>query len=168
MKVLLAIDGSEHSQAALDEVASCNWPAHTEIEVLTVIHSKWPLVGDPFFTVASAHVESLLEQEREAPDLLKAAARRIQDRAPRLQVTTKVLEGVPHDAIVQEAEQWGADLIVLGSHGYGPVRRALLGSVAAAVAVEAPCAVEIIRIGRPLVTTRSHRRDADAVQHDAD
>ena len=155
MRVLLAIDGSDHSHAALEEVTSREWPADTEIEVLTVIHSKWPVVGDPFFTMASAHVESMQEQQRDAPDLLKKAVTHIQARASALSVTGKTLEGVPHETIVQEAESWGADLIVLGSHGYGPIRRALLGSVAAAVAVEAPCAVEIIRMGRPRVTART-------------
>jgi nucleotide-binding universal stress UspA family protein len=74
---------------------------------------------------------------------------------PRLSVTTKVLEGVPHEVIVQEAADWGADLIVLGSHGYGAVKQALLGSVAAGVAAEASCAVEIVRAGRPSATIRS-------------
>jgi nucleotide-binding universal stress UspA family protein len=159
MKVLLAFDGSEHSQAALAEVASREWPAQTEIEVLTVIHSRWPIVGDPLFTAASAHMESIQEQQRDAPDLLKRAVAQILEQAPRLAVTSKVLEGVPHEVIVREAEDWGGDLIVLGSHGYGRVGRALLGSVAAAVAVEAPCAVEIIRMGRPPVATRhsSHK-----------
>jgi nucleotide-binding universal stress UspA family protein len=149
MKVLLAIDGSTHSHAALEAVASRAWPSNTEIFVLTVIHSRWPLVGDPFFTMASARVESILEQEREAQPLLDAAVRLLREEAPAVRVTTKVIAGVPHDAIVQQAEDWGVDLIVLGSHGYGPIRRALLGSVAAAVAVEAPCAVEIIRMGKP-------------------
>ncbi len=158
MKVLLAFDGSEHSQAALEEVASRAWPANTEIEVLTVIHSRWPIVGDPFFTVASAHIESMHEQQRDAPNLLRGAVARIRARAPRLAVTSKAVEGVPHDAIVQEAADWGADLIILGSHGYGPIRRALLGSVAAAVAVEAPCAVEIIRMGKPSVAARGAGR----------
>jgi nucleotide-binding universal stress UspA family protein len=155
MRVLLAIDGSDHSHAALEEVVSREWPADTEIEVLTVIHSKWPVVGDPFFTMASARVESMQEQERGAPGLLDKAVTRIQAMAPAVSVAGKILEGVPHEMIVQEAEDWGADLIVLGSHGYGRVRRALLGSVAAAVAVEAPCAVEIIRMGRPSVTART-------------
>jgi nucleotide-binding universal stress UspA family protein len=154
MKVLLAFDGSEHSQAALAAVASREWPADTAIAVLTVIHSRWPVVGDPFFTVASAHMESLLNQRRDAPALLQRAVARIREQAPDLTVTSKTLEGIPHELIVQEARDWGADLIVLGSHGYGPVRRALLGSVAAAVAVEAPCAVEIIRMGRPPVEAR--------------
>lgn len=159
MKVILAFDGSEHSQAALAEVASREWPADTEIKVLTVIHSRWPIVGDPFFTVSSAHMESMQEQERDAPELLKHAVEEIRSQAPRLAVTSKAVEGVPHEVIVREAEDWEADLIVLGSHGYGRVGRALLGSVAAAVAVEAPCAVEIIRMGRPRVAARhtSHK-----------
>ena len=159
MKVILAFDGSEHSQAALAEVASREWPTDTEIEVLTVIHSRWPIVGDPFFTASSAYMESLQEQQREAPELLKHAVEEIRRHAPRLAVTSKALEGIPHEVIVRDAEDWGADLIVLGSHGYGRLGRALLGSVAAAVAVEAPCAVEIIRMGRPSVAARhsSHK-----------
>ena len=160
MKVLLAIDGSPHSQAALDEVASRTWPADTKIRVLTVNHSSWPLGGDPFFTMAAAHMESVIEQQRDAPALLSRAVQRLQQRAPALEVTTKAINGVPHDVIVQEAETWGADLIVLGSHGYGRIRRALLGSVAAAVAVEAPCAVEIIRMGRAGVNVPRPRIEA--------
>ena len=57
----------------------------------------------------------------------------------------KVLDGVPKDVIVQEARDWGADLIVLGCHGYGPVRRAVLGSVVTAVVTDAPCSVEVVR-----------------------
>lgn len=152
MKVLLALDGSDHSEEALRTVAARTWPVDTEIRVLTVIHSKWPVVGDPFFTMASARADSMLGQRHAAPMLLENAVSRIHQRAAGILVTTRILEGVPHAVIVQEAERWGANLIVLGSHGYGPVRRALLGSVAAAVAVEAPCAVEIIRIGRPSVS----------------
>jgi nucleotide-binding universal stress UspA family protein len=161
VKVLLAIDGSTHSHAALEAVASRTWPSGTEVLVLTVIHSRWPLVGDPFFTMAAARAESLREQEREAQPLLDAAVRLLSERAPTLRVTTRAIEGVPHDVIVQQAEEWGSDLIVLGSHGYGPVRRALLGSVAAAVAVEAPCAVEIIRMGKPAVTMHTQADTPD-------
>lgn len=153
MKVLLAIDGSSHSQAALEAVAIRDWPAGTEVEVLTVVHSSWPLVGDPLFTIASAHAESILEQRNEVPGLLERAVAQLHNHQPDLPVKAKTLDGPPSKVIVEEAEQWKADLIVLGSHGYGAVRRALLGSVAAAVAVEAPCAVEIIRMGRPHVRT---------------
>lgn len=60
-------------------------------------------------------------------------------------MTTKIVEGIPKDAIVQEARDWGADLIVLGSPGYGRVRRVFLGSVACAVVAKAPCSVQVVR-----------------------
>jgi len=157
MKILLAIDGSPHSQAAIDEVAQRDWPTGTEIEVLTVIHTKWPMVADPVFFVAAAHAESLNEQRQDGPTLLDRAVEQIRTGTTALTITAKTLEGVPHEVIVREAEDLGADLIVLGSHGYGPIRRAILGSVAAAVAVEAPCAVEIIRSQRPPVKATESR-----------
>ena len=52
---------------------------------------------------------------------------------------------MPKDAIVNEAREWDADLIVLGSHGYGRVKRLVLGSVAAGVVASAPCSVQVVR-----------------------
>lgn len=63
---------------------------------------------------------------------------------PGLQISTQVLEGSPEKLIIEEATRWPADLIVVGSHGHGPVQRLLLGSVAQAVALHAPCPVEIV------------------------
>ncbi len=62
-----------------------------------------------------------------------------------LQVSTEVLTGSPKSTIVEEAEAWGADLIVVGSHGYRTWERMLLGSVSQAVAAHAECSVEIVR-----------------------
>lgn len=161
MKVLLAIDGSPHSQAAVEGVASRVWPSGTEIRILTVIHSRWPLLPDPSFIMAAAHMETLQDRHHEAPALLDDAAARIRANAsPNLVVTTTVLEGTPHEVILQAAEDWAADLIVLGSHGYGRAARAVLGSVAAAVFAEASCAVQIVRLGRPFVTTPPVQRAA--------
>jgi len=145
MKILLAIDGSAHSAAALDEVASRQWPAGTQVEGLTVVHSATPLLLDPAFVIAAAYVDSTRELWRLAPQLLAAAAGRLRRAHPDLVITTKVLEGPPRELIVQEAADWGAELIVLGSHGHGLLRQALLGSVATGVAADAACAVEIIR-----------------------
>ena len=54
-------------------------------------------------------------------------------------------EGSPKQAILQEAEKFDADLIVVGSHGRGAVRRFLLGSISQSVALHAKCSVEIAR-----------------------
>jgi nucleotide-binding universal stress UspA family protein len=54
----------------------------------------------------------------------------------------------PQELILKEAADWGADLIVLGSHGRRGFSRFLLGSVSEAVASHAPCSVEVIRQAR--------------------
>ena len=154
MKILLGIDGSAHNAAALEEVASRRWPLGTEVEVLTIVHSSTPLLLDPAFVMAAVYVDTTQELRRLAPDLLAAAAARLKREHPHLAITTKALEGTPRELIVQEAAEWGADLIVLGSHGHGPLRQALLGSVATGVATDATCAVEIIRAGRQAVSVR--------------
>jgi nucleotide-binding universal stress UspA family protein len=145
MKVILAIDGSPHSHAAVVEFAAQPWPSGTEVQILTVIHPSIPLFMEPTLVVAAAHVEQAQELRHEAPALVAAASRLIRDAAPDVIVTTKVMEGVPKDAIVQEANDWAADLIVLGSHGHGRVRRLLLGSVASSVVANAPCSVQVVR-----------------------
>jgi nucleotide-binding universal stress UspA family protein len=110
---------------------------------------------EPTLVMAAAHMEELLELRRKAPALVKAAGDTIRDATPGISVTTKIVEGVPKDAIVQEAEDWGANLIVLGSHGYGRLRRTVLGSVAGAVAAKAPCSVQVVRAKHLLHTTES-------------
>jgi nucleotide-binding universal stress UspA family protein len=145
MKVLLAIDGSPHSHAALVEFARQPWPDGTEVKIWTVLHTSLPLVMDPLFIGVSAHVQQAGEQRNNAPALVEAASRLIRAAAPAIVVTTKIVEGVPQDVIVQEASDWDADLIVLGSHGYGRVRRMVLGSVASAVVANAPSSVQVVR-----------------------
>src|SRR5687768_6481801 len=118
MKILLAIDGSAHSAAALEEVASRQWPPDSEVEILTVVHPTTPLFIDPAFVMAAAYVESTQHLRELAPALLASAAARISRIHPDLKVITMALEGSPRDVIVQEAADWDADLIVLGSHGH--------------------------------------------------
>jgi nucleotide-binding universal stress UspA family protein len=60
-------------------------------------------------------------------------------------ITSKVLPGSPRSAILEEAERWKADLIVVGSHGYGAWQRLVLGSVSQAVVLHAKCSVEVVR-----------------------
>ena len=104
-----------------------------------------PLFLEPTLVLAAAHMEQTLELRSEAPALVQAASDLIRDAAPGVSVTTKIVEGTPQEAIVQEAEEWGADLIVLGSHGYGRFRRTVLGSVAGAVVAKARCSVQVVR-----------------------
>src|SRR5687767_8874519 len=149
VKVLLAIDGSPHSESAVAEVARRPWPADTQVLVLTVIHPTAPLLPDPSFVLAAAHFQQLQQLHDEAPALVNGACQHLRHGAPSLTVLTAMEEGVPKDIIVKVAREWGADLIVLGSHGYGRVRGILLGSVALGVLGEAPCSVLVARVQQP-------------------
>jgi nucleotide-binding universal stress UspA family protein len=145
LRVLLAVDGSPCSVAAVNEVAHCRLPNGSAIEVLTAIHSRVPRIPDPAFAFIAGRAEDLVEQERRSPEIQQAAVARLKRHRPHVDVTTKVVEGDPTDVILREAAEWHADRVVLGSHGYGAVGRAVLGSTAGGVAAGAPCSVVIAR-----------------------
>jgi nucleotide-binding universal stress UspA family protein len=86
----------------------------------------------------------------QAQTVVNAAATKVVARVDQtIIVTTGVLIGSPRSAILEESENWKADLIVVGSHGYGPWQRFLLGSVSQAVVSHAKCSVEVVRCSEP-------------------
>ena len=64
----------------------------------------------------------------------------------------QIVPGPPRTVILDEAESWAADLIVVGSHGYGAWGRFLLGSVSQSIVSHAKCSVEVVR-WRPVDAT---------------
>jgi nucleotide-binding universal stress UspA family protein len=146
MKILLAIDGSGCSERAVDEVARRPWPDGSQIKIISAVSLYVPVAPDPIVLYVGYRDELLEAERRRARAALDGAVEKLRaGGGARLQVATKVIEGNPKRAIIEEAESWGADLVVVGSHGYTGVRRWLLGSVAHAVVSHAPCSVEIIR-----------------------
>jgi nucleotide-binding universal stress UspA family protein len=145
MRVLLAIDRSAHGDAAVEEMARRSLPEGSEVEVLAVLHSTYPAtLPMPAMVFSAAHAEDLRTQEAEAPQFVDAVARRLQLARPGVRISTKIVEGEPDEVIVQEATDWHADLIVLGTHDRGRVGQALLGSTAGTVAERVACPVEIV------------------------
>lgn len=143
MKILIAIDGSPSSDAAVAEVARRPWPPRSEVRVITVDTPVEPSLARG--GSVTAFDEIVRRQRAELAKRLHDATVVLSQVEPPLHVTSGLLEGWPKDTIVAEAERWGADLIVVGSHGYGPIRRFFLGSVSLYVAHNAPCSVEIVR-----------------------
>ena len=146
MKILLAIDGSVFSDAAVEEIAQKPWPAASEVKVISVVEppllpifETW-VPPDSYFDELETAAEN---QARAAVE--KAAARLRKQQGNGLVVTTEIIAGHPKYTITDEAEAWGADLIVVGSHGYRGLTRLWLGSVSQAVASQAKCSVEIVR-----------------------
>jgi nucleotide-binding universal stress UspA family protein len=147
MKILVATDGSKFGEAAVEEVARRPWPAGSEVLVVYVVEPT-PQPAAEMWAGSYEDYFAELDQWRraQARQALEAATRILDAREDRtLRVTAEVLEGQPKRRIPEEAESWGADLVVVGSHGYGFWDRLLLGSVSQAVAAHAPCSVEIVR-----------------------
>ncbi len=144
MKILLAVDESNFSQAATQALVDEIKPAKAEIRVLTVVDLINYFASDE---AAKAYLPNLNEIRRErlkkAGELLDRIASPL--RSEGFQVSSGIAEGDTRTRILEIAEQWGADLIVLGSHGRRGLDRALIGSVAEAVARHARCSVQIVR-----------------------
>jgi nucleotide-binding universal stress UspA family protein len=143
MKILLAVDGSPHSDVAVHEVISRPWPQGSVVRIMSAVQPYTPPSTE--MVLAGATLESVTRQQTEqAAQLTSRGAESV--RQAGLEVETAVRQGDPRSAIVDEASEWGADLIVLGSHGRTGIKRWLLGSVAGSVVSHAPCSVEVVRL----------------------
>ncbi len=145
MKILLPTDGSVYSDAVIQSLVHRPWPQDTEVRIISVASGS-PDVWDPLLVGSALHLDSLNEERRIAQRNVVDAAKKVASGAAALKVSKQVLEGSPKAVILHDAEEWGADLIMLGSHGYGAALGFLLGSVAQAVVLHAPCSVELIRV----------------------
>jgi nucleotide-binding universal stress UspA family protein len=143
MKILLAIDGSEYSAEAVNIVAGRPWPEGTEVRVLTAVEPVAPPATELWYDAGGSLERARQEMGTRAEQIAAGAAESL--RAGGLTAETAVRDGEPRSVIVDEAREWDADLIVLGSHGYTGLKRWLLGSVAQAVVGHAPCSVEVVR-----------------------
>ena len=150
MKILIAVDGSCYSAAALDEVAQRSWPSCSEVLIVTAY--EFPVASMPeVWALPADYYEQLEGAVREhANSIIAAAVSRLKKTLPAdIMVEGKAIEGSPKRVIPDEAAQWEADLIVVGSHGYPAWERLLLGSVSQAVVSHANCSVEVVRMPNP-------------------
>jgi nucleotide-binding universal stress UspA family protein len=133
MKVLLGIDPSTASQAVTDTAVERPWPRGTSFAIIHIVD-----------LASFARVPALIEEEkRSAQIFVKGAAEKI--AATGHPVTSDVFIGLPRRDLSRYAKDWGAELIMVGSHGQGALKRFLIGSVAQAALRTAPCSVEIVR-----------------------
>jgi nucleotide-binding universal stress UspA family protein len=149
-KVLLATDGSDCSVGAAHAVANQLWPQGSVFKVLSV--EELMIVNNQMeaASLSAVYPASLLEElTTQARDQARSAVQTAKDiltgAGLALDAGKSIPLGYPRDVILDTAKEWGADLIVLGSHGRHGLDRFLLGSVSEAVAIHAACSVQVIR-----------------------
>jgi nucleotide-binding universal stress UspA family protein len=146
MKLLVATDGSEFSIAAVRWVASRPWPEGTKVKVISAPGLVLQLKECPYFEqqqVEELNVASIEESETAvafAMGILARSGLKVQSDVP-------LLHDTPTQIILDEAERWHADMIVVGSHGRSGFDRLTMGSISEAVALHASCSVAVIREG---------------------
>jgi nucleotide-binding universal stress UspA family protein len=141
-RLIVAVDGSPGSVAAIGTVCARTWPEGTEVRLVTVpdLQLAVALIDRGFIPPNSAlafDVSSPVEK------VVNVTAERF--RGAGLTVSTVVVEGDVKQMLAQEAERWAADCIFLGAKGHSRLERFFLGSVSASVAARAVCSVEVTR-----------------------
>ncbi len=149
MRVLFATDGSKFSEDAVRK--ACEMLKGTDelvIRAISAAEYSSPIVSeqivvsnDLFSRIAADARQASVEALDRVKEIIKKTLGEDQAKL----VETAVITESPKSAIVGEAASWNADLIVVGSHGYGFWDRMLLGSVSDAVVHHAPCSVLIVR-----------------------
>jgi nucleotide-binding universal stress UspA family protein len=144
-KILLAIDGSKEAQLAFVSAADLSEKTGSELHVVYVGHM--PLVAEsPGASILDPDLWRRMHEdaEQEARTMLDELVQRVGKTGDEV-VGVHARLGRPDAEIVGLADELGAGLIVLGSRGLGPLRRALMGSVSDSVVRHAPCPVLVVR-----------------------
>lgn len=150
VKVLVASDGSKGGRRAVEAAARMPWPDGTELKMVSVVERYGRMR------------ETLAALRRRAEEVVAAGGRRLRRRGRA--VSPAILTGPVAQAILEAAQQWGADVIVSGSQGLRALERILLGSVSAGVARAASCSVLVVkgRLTAPLRAVMAFDGSKDA------
>lgn len=139
MKILVGIDHSKFSEGVVKAIIAQFRAENTEVRVLHVLQPVAPAPPQ----MAPGYAPELEAQKQPATELVERNGQQL--RSAGFKVDTAVEVGDVRERIIDDACEWGADLIVVGSHGRSGIERLLLGSVAEFVARHAKCSVEIVR-----------------------
>lgn len=143
-RILVPIDGSATSNQGLDEAIKLAKLTGASLRLLYVMDTWSVATG---FEPYGVYVADVIPRMKEAGEQLLAQAKtRVQEQA--VKVDSLLLDSLAtrvSEAVIEQAKAWGADLIVIGTHGRRGVGRLLLGSDAEQIVRMAPVPVLLVR-----------------------
>ncbi|MFD0941820.1 universal stress protein [Pedobacter boryungensis] len=139
-KILIAVDNSTCSEKAAKAGYEMATKFGAEVALLNIIEPA-PATVNSDFTLAPVFMEMYDNSEENSHTLLKEISNKHGNSIPTTYLTS--LDTATH-GIIQQAEEWGAELIVIGTHGRSGLYHFLMGSVAEHVARKAACPVLIV------------------------
>ncbi len=132
VKLMVGVDGSAHSKKAVEAVAQRQWPAGSEVRLVSAFDVELYEGGLSY----EDHQAELHKALAAASDIITAAG---------VKCSTFIRPGFARSVLLEEAKEYNADCLFVGAIGHSLLDRLLIGSTSAAVAAEAPCTVEIVR-----------------------
>ena len=153
MKILVAYDGSESADTAIDALQRAGLPAENVEALVVSVGEVWlppsEVSNEPFPPHEPPGVKEARERAArviaEADQLAHRGRKRVQQNFPGWKVSHDVGNGSPGFELLNSAREWQADLIVVGSHGHTALGRFVLGSVSQKLLTEASTSVHIGR-----------------------
>ena len=144
-RIIVGVDGSRGAARAVRAVGVRAWPDGTEVRLIAVDDGSSPTrIAD-----IQPRLEEFITGYNEGPPVnarLMAEGARAVLLDEGLSASVVIREGDPRRVLVDEAREWSADSIFVGSHGMNhPDERSGLGSVSAALVTDATCSVEVVR-----------------------
>lgn len=144
VRILVGVDQSSDSNAAIDAVCNRSWPNGSEVGVLAVVDTVMAINPDSADSAAMKWIEVGDEKNwDQVREIFEPSAEKL--RRAGLHAEILIRRGNPADQILEEADTWGADCIFVGARGTRGIDRLLLGSVSSAVSARAHCSVEVVR-----------------------
>ena len=143
MKLLVAVDFSPQTEAIL---AAAGGQARALAAQLCVMHVVAPPPVLKGHSAAAPDQPSIELEHREEHRLIQEAAANAREAG--IDATGVLVEGPPAKMILRQAANLQADMIIIGSHGFGPALGLLLGSISKKVLKEARCPVLVVPIQR--------------------
>ena len=146
MKIIIGINGSKQSDAAIEACGKFIKSA-AQIKIISVIEQNYMIGAEPFVVAAELYAEVEANERKLAAERVKNAENKLREmfNGTETEIISEILSGNPSQKIVEEAEIAKADLIIVGSHGYGFWERAMIGSVSDSVIHHAPCSVLVVK-----------------------
>ena len=156
MKILIAYDGSESADIGIDGLQRAGLPPQGVEALVVSVAEVWlpPPPGDevlddtfPFQIPAGVKLarERAAHIVEQAQEVAERGGERVQSIFPQWTVRHEAVSGSPAFELLNRAEEWQPQLIVVGSHGHSALGRFMLGSVSQKVLTEAQTSVRVAR-----------------------
>lgn len=140
VRLIVGVDGSPDSDAAVKAISTRQWPKGSEACVVCGLWFPPPVTSEQM----AIEVEKWIVAEKtRTSDAVEAAVRKLQEIG--LATSSVVKETDPKGLLCAEAESRDADCIFVGATGMGRIERMFIGSVSSSVAIRAHCSVEVVR-----------------------